>query len=607
MNFRFNTDETMRELWSNLARDFRSWTYDELGSRHEKYLRAGMISSFRNEPWPDKLNAPVYICKAQYQLELLFKRYRFQHDEFTDDELLDRAARSFKATQERISHPILLTPVTNRIIEGARQIISDVLGEFSEDELMLKCRVGKKATWGNPLHRSYLDVKLQDGISGSTEQIAWFKQYIATDHLMERAILDCQEQSAIKYRICDTLKGALVEKSYKALRLILPNTFIGAFRTAGLGQMITDRLKVHCGLDISKLQSIHNLLVKGASRDRKLVTADLTAASDSITYELLERLIPPDWLSELNLGRIPKIELRGEVFHASTFMTMGIGFTFPLQTLVFYALLRSIAGAAEIRGRISVYGDDLIYPRNLHKYVASIFPKLHLIINEGKTYVNTYFRESCGADCYHGSDVRPFNPEGQHQMLCRKRYVVFLYKTINGLLQRWNPLEIPGTVTYLLAEILLVDGKILQVPPSFPDESGLKTNSPIASHNFAPVRRSKTIQGFSFSYLRVVNGQRVVLKQSPYYWEKLQLSTASCMDEEVNPYDIRLKNNDGHREYLKSLTDCVDTFLWVKIKNRPLPKKYNNGNKVTYRLTANVHHKTKQHIKRIKGSTSVWA
>lgn len=73
MNFRFNTDETMRELWSNLARDFRSWTYDELGSRHEKYLRAGMISSFRNEPWPDKLNAPVYICKAQYQLELLFK------------------------------------------------------------------------------------------------------------------------------------------------------------------------------------------------------------------------------------------------------------------------------------------------------------------------------------------------------------------------------------------------------------------------------------------------------------------------------------------------------------------------------------------------------
>jgi len=232
-----------------------------------------------------------------------------------------------------------------------------------------------------------------------------------------------------------------------------------------------------------------------------------------------------------------------------TVITMGLGHTFPLQTLIFYCLLYAIA---ELKGvstqKVSVYGDDLIYPAKMHGVVSHVFDRVGLILNQDKTYVRDNFRESCGGDFYRGYDVRPYQPEGRHGNLTRRAYGAFLYRILNGLRRRWNDEEIGQTVEWLLNELYLTQAEVFQVPPSFPDDSGVVTQTVTRDARFlAPQWDS---QKWVFKYLRAVSKRRFVPFQMPYYWEALRPKDAS--DE----------------EYTASWDDVADTpqIVWRKTR-----------------------------------------
>jgi len=128
---------------------------------------------------------------------------------------------------------------------------------------------------------------------------------------------------------------------------------------------------------------------------------------------------------------------------------MGIGYTFPLQTLVFLSLLKAVEAILYYRrGRrtCSVYGDDMIYHRRIHAGVVRHFERIGFVINVEKTFTDRNFRESCGGDYFHGVDVRPFQPRnGTATFVSPKAYEAVLYKSVNGLLARWSEYEIGGT------------------------------------------------------------------------------------------------------------------------------------------------------------------
>jgi hypothetical protein len=209
---------------------------------------------------------------------------------------------------------------------------------------------------------------------------------------------------------------------------------------------------------------------------------------------------------------------------------MGNGATFPVETLVFYCLLKAIGELTGVKGTYSVYGDDLIYPSGLHRYVTAIFPQFHFRLNLDKTFVSYPFRESCGSDFYRGQDVRPYFAKGQEEVLTRVRYESWLYKVYNGLTFRWDPEEIRGTLTWILSELSMISRGICRVPPSFPDYSGVKVSSPIdkpLSYAHLPWK-PVTIQFYSgsrwyqFDYLTETPKKRVVRTVEPYYWLALQ-------------------------------------------------------------------------------------
>lgn len=153
-------------------------------------------------------------------------------------------------------------------------------------------------------------------------------------------------------------------------------------------------------------QKLHQNLAKIGSVDGESVTIDLKSASDTVCYELVKVLLPCDWFFVLDTLRTPKTLVRDEVHVLEKFSAMGNGFTFELETLVFASLAH--ACGCKIGVDTFVYGDDLIVPRERAADLIALLQFCGFTPNASKTYLDGYFRESCGGDYLFGQDVRPY-------------------------------------------------------------------------------------------------------------------------------------------------------------------------------------------------------
>lgn len=577
-NYKIHTDDFHKRVLSTLVTDFRSLLDDpSFAVEPMRLLKHGNIAEFRNFEWNRGFLSPNTYFKAKYQMESYLKRYRFKDDLYTDEQLENIALDKFCETQDRIRNLPPISPRAKMVVTEAAKVIAGILGDYDENEHISLCRFGSRASDGCKAKESYLDSKFFGPITGSRDHLDWFfDKVLPADPLLEKALDSCvpAQRASNRRQVVSSLKLTNVPKSFKALRSIMPNTLVGGFYSYGLGKLITKALK-KAGLDIRFLQDLHKKLVVQYSRTRSHVTADLSAASDSFTTWLMRLLLPKEWFNALNFGRIKFVTIKGRKIPLTSFMTMGIGFTFPLQTLCFFGLLRAIQNLTGIKGRISVYGDDLIYPKEIHRFVVQSFGDIGFLLNKEKSFVHQNFRESCGADAYFGIDVRPYQPEGQASELTKNGYTCLLYKTINGLLQRWKESEIPQTFRWLQLEILRCNSSIFQVPPDFPEYSGIRTD--FIRDDFlvpwAPVRTVKPCiengwlsERWSFSSMKLKYNVRPVKWQTPFLWESLRCSEE---DELLLPYE-----------------DTYDNAIlkWVKVT---VPKwRSSVGCRYSYRLLA---------------------
>lgn len=173
-----------------------------------------------------------------------------------------------------------------------------------------------------------------------------------------------------------------------------------------VGKHIRRQLK-GIGIDLRK-QENNQLLARDALK-LGLATVDLSAASDSITEQLVVNWLPPEWFCLLNDLRVKSAELPdGSTHPLQMFSSMGNGFTFELETLLFYALTRAIAWITGSKGKISVYGDDIICPANMVPALRRSMFWYGFKVNPKKSNWTGLFRESCGKHYYDSEDVSPF-------------------------------------------------------------------------------------------------------------------------------------------------------------------------------------------------------
>jgi len=181
---------------------------------------------------------------------------------------------------------------------------------------------------------------------------------------------------------------------------------LNMFLQKSLGTQIRHSLK-RVGINLND-QSVNAELARIGSITNSLMTIDLSSASDSVSIELVRRLLPPDWFYYLDLFRSHYTNVDGVEIKTEMFSSMGNGFTFELESLIFYALTRAVASFDGVRGSISVYGDDIIAPSEIQRNLFSALTFCGFTVNEAKSFWDGPFRESCGSHWYGGVDVKPF-------------------------------------------------------------------------------------------------------------------------------------------------------------------------------------------------------
>jgi len=98
---------------------------------------------------------------------------------------------------------------------------------------------------------------------------------------------------------------------------------------------------------------------------------------------------------------------KGTWFKLEKFSSMGNGFTFELETLIFSALARSLVAARGLDPSVvRCYGDDLIVPAECYSDVVAGLKMFGFSPNMKKTFGEGPFRESCGGDYWRGVPVR---------------------------------------------------------------------------------------------------------------------------------------------------------------------------------------------------------
>jgi hypothetical protein len=223
-------------------------------------------------------------------------------------------------------------------------------------------------------------------------------------------------------------KVVTVPKDATANRVIAIEPGINLWFQKAVGSMIQRRLN-RCGIDLRD-QSINQELARVASKDAINATIDFSSASDSISSEVIRELFTtcsvseramsdlPTWYSVLDSCRSHYGHQDGTFVRWNKFSSMGNGFTFQLESLLFFAIAKCCVEEIQIpltnavEGTVSVYGDDVIIPRNCLELFSVMCDFYGFTINMKKSHFSSFFRESCGSHYMLGADTKPVYLKG---------------------------------------------------------------------------------------------------------------------------------------------------------------------------------------------------
>lgn len=382
----------------------------------------------------DALTPSVYVSPSvllrDRQIAECFKKYSFQNSPFNKrekalirfweaEEMCASANRRlalsvFLGGNEIHSEPVLM------VLNHARRAISHCLGTFSPDEMLGGSRFGPGATLcvTGPFTTEYYKLAESEPTVGSG---AWayaeallnydrkWLAYLSGMHPLDvggRFNLVADEV-APELRVTDQNKVTFVPKNAKTERSIAIEPYFSLYFQLGVGRMLRKRLKRRWGIDLDSQIANQEGALRG-SVDGSLATIDFSMASDTLSQALVRLMIPEEWFNHLNRLRSPEFLLDGVKHRYQKFSSMGNGFTFELESLIFASIGKGVCSFLGLDpNEVIVFGDDVLLPTDAVDLFATVTSYLGLKINAEKSFTSGRFRESCGSDYLEGSPVRP--------------------------------------------------------------------------------------------------------------------------------------------------------------------------------------------------------
>lgn len=309
--------------------------------------------------------------------------------------------------------PSLWAPEMRRVFLSARRKIAFVLGEPD------LARISDEFGWGpgatsvasGAMTSAYSKFKMNLEVTSNAlimghccinSTPAWVNCQLQTDEFPSVPV-------SIVREAFHTVRGneiVFVPKNAKTHRAIAIEPHVNSYLQRGFGREIRRLMRIRCGQDLND-QSRNQRLAQSGSLTGDLATIDLSGASDTISTELVRYLLPAKWFRLLDMTRSKQGFLRkeGTWLHYNKFSSMGNGYTFELESLIFWALCEA---AQDVQTHFtSVYGDDLVVPTHEYDAVVRVLNFAGFRVNSSKSFHSGLFRESCGKDYFFGQDVRP--------------------------------------------------------------------------------------------------------------------------------------------------------------------------------------------------------
>jgi hypothetical protein len=227
-------------------------------------------------------------------------------------------------------------------------------------------------------------------------------------------IMVTESKGTIKESDRITAKLVAVPKDSRGPRLISVHPKESIWIQQGQRQLLEDAI-TRSPLTRGKInftdQTVNSAMAMASSKTREFATLDLSEASDRISAKLVKVLFGDYAYEILSCSRASHIKLLdGRLMELKKWAPMGNALCFPVESLIFYAMVR--AGIRSHYGidcsDVYVFGDDIVFPSKYYEGAVNGLVRSGAKPNQTKTFRRGFFRESCGVDAYSGVDVTPF-------------------------------------------------------------------------------------------------------------------------------------------------------------------------------------------------------
>lgn len=303
------------------------------------------------------------------------------------------------------------------------------------------------------------------------------------------SLAEFNRELSYHYTIVDGSSLSFAPKNVDISRTICVEPSLNMFFQLGVAGVLEERLRSFCGVDLSQQPLLNQGLCRQGSLDESFGTIDLASASDSLSMTMLKALLPQEIFLLLYGLRSHRVRIpSGESVELHMLSTMGNGYTFPLQTLLFAGVVVATYETLGISPRkacqgwsrqadgtvrfdnYGVFGDDIIVLSSTYDRICRNLQLLGFSVNSDKSFNKGPFRESCGVDFFRGTDVRGVYCKTLNSVQSR-------YSLINRLM-RWSAkheVSLPRTMRLLLQSV-----QYLPVPVMEQDDAGIKVPAAFA-------------------------------------------------------------------------------------------------------------------------------
>jgi len=179
-----------------------------------------------------------------------------------------------------------------------------------------------------------------------------------------------------------------VPKNNESRRTINVEPWLNVMLQRAISQSLRDCLKA-VGNDLEYGQQDHQQMISNP----KYATIDFANASNSTAVNSVLFMFPSRVQKLLMAARSPYVydKISDSYYPLNMLSAMGNGFTFEVMTLLLLSIGRTLDDTCR------VYGDDVIIKNRHANHFIDCCDVLGYRVNAKKTFINSSFRESCGA------------------------------------------------------------------------------------------------------------------------------------------------------------------------------------------------------------------